>query len=133
MSQTTIKMSKESMSEDELPLTQNQDDIPEKVKIEFVKSNLFRVIHVDSVWGGLTPNGDSINMNLCSQRFPIPQQAVFELDQDGGFDKEISEERIQNDDIEWEVEISAIMDIETAKELIKWLQSMVQQAENEKE
>jgi hypothetical protein len=128
-----MNMSKESMREDELSLTNNQNDIPERVKLKFVKSNLFRVIHVDSVWGTLTPNGNGINMNLCSQRFPIPQQVVYELDQDGGFEKEISEERIQNDDIEWEVEISAIMDIETAKELMKWLQNMVQQAENEKE
>ena len=121
------------MNDDELLLNQNQDETPEKVKLQFVKSNLFRVIHVDGVWGTLTPNGDGISMNLCSQRFPIPQQVVYELDKDGSFEKEISEERIQNDDIEWEVEISAIMDIETAKELIKWLQNMVQQAENEKE
>lgn len=121
------------MNENKVPLNNNRDETPERVKLKFVKSNLFRVIHVDSVWGALTLNGDGINMNLCSQRFPIPQQVVYELDQDGGFEKEISEERIQNDDIEWEVEISAMMDIETAKELIKWLQNMVQQAENEKE
>ena len=121
------------MNEDELPLNKNQDEIPERVKLKFIKSNLFRVIHVDSVWGALTPNGDGINMNLCSQRFSIPQQVVYELDQYGGFEKEISEERIQNDDIEWEVEISTIMNIETAEKLIEWLQNMVKQAENEKE
>ena len=128
-----MKMNKESMNEDEFLLNKNQDETPDKVKLKFVKSNLFRVIHVDSIWGGLTPNGDGININLCSQRFPIPQEVVYEINQEGGFEKEISEERIQNDDLEWEVEVSAIMDMETAQTLIKWLQNMVEQSENERE
>jgi hypothetical protein len=119
------------MSEDKLPLDQKQDELPERVKFNFVKSNLFRVIHVDAVWGTPTPSLDGINMNLCSQRFPIPQQVVYNLEPEGSFEKEISEERIQNDNLEWEVEVSAIMSLETAKILIGWLQNMVDQAENE--
>lgn len=121
------------MSENELPSEQNSDGIPERIKFQFVKSNLFRVIHVDAVWGAITPGSDGINMNLCSQRFPIPQQVVYELKPDGSLEKEISEETIQPDDIEWEVEISAIMSIETANTLIEWLQNMVNQLKNEDE
>ena len=121
------------MSEHDIPLTQKQDEFSERVKFNFVKSNLFRVIHVDTVWGALTPSLNGINMNLCSERFPVPQQVVYRLEADGSSEKEINEERIQNDDIEWEVEVSAIMSIETAKALIKWLQNMVDQVENEEE
>ncbi len=108
------------MSADNISPKNNQDETPEKLKLKLLKSHLFRVIHVDSVWGGLSPNGDSINMNLCNQRFPIPQKLVYELEKDGSLENEINEERIQEDDVdvEWEIEVSAMMDIETAKTLI---------------
>jgi len=123
------------MSADNISPKNNQDETPEKLKLKLVKSNLFRLIHVDSVWGGLSPNGDSINMNLCNQRFPIPQKLVYELEKDGSFENEINEERIQEDDVdvEWEIEVSAMMNIETAKTLIEWLKNMVEQAENDQD
>lgn len=123
------------MSADNISPKNNQDETPEKLKLKLLKSHLFRVIHVDSVWGGLSPNGDSINMNLCNQRFPIPQKLVYELEKDGSLENEINEERIQEDDVdvEWEIEVSAMMDIETAKTLIEWLKNMVEQAENDQD
>jgi len=123
------------MSADNISTKNNQDETPEKLKLKLVKSNLFRLIHVDSVWGGLSPNGDSINMNLCNQRFPIPQKLVYELEKDGSFENEINEERIQEDDVdvEWEIEVSATMNIETAKTIIEWLKNMVEQAESEQD
>jgi hypothetical protein len=123
------------MSADNISPKNNQDETPEKLKLKLLKSHLFRVIHVDSVWGGLSPNGDSINMNLCNQRFPIPQKLVYELEKDGSLENEINEERIQEDDVdvEWEIEVSAMMDIETAKTLIEWLKNMVKQAENDQD
>lgn len=109
---------------------QQQDDSPpsEEIRFNYIKSNLFRVVRVDGIWAGITPNLD-IHINLCSERFPIPQQTLHKIDPDGAIGEEIVDARISRDGIVREVEVGAVMNISTAKSLIELLQEIIEQVE----
>jgi hypothetical protein len=116
------------MSE-EKELEQQEHSFPLKeIKFNYIKSNLFRMVRVDAIWAGITPNFD-IHVNLCSERYPIPQQTLHKIEPDGSLGEEIIEGRISRDGIVREVEVGAVMDIATAKSLIELLQDLVKQVE----
>lgn len=116
------------MSEDKE--LQQQDDTPpvKEIRFNYIKSNLFRVVRVDGIWAAITPNLD-IHVNLCSERYPIPQQTLHKIDPDGSIGEEIIDARISRDGIVREVEVGAVMDISTAKSLIELLQELIEQVE----
>jgi len=93
---------------------------PEKVRFHYIKSNYFRVVHVDGAHGGVTPDGN-IFFSAYSQRAPIPQITTHKVDAEGSVAEEIREERITKDGIVREVEVGIMMDIATAESLHKWL------------
>lgn len=101
----------------------------EGLKFDYIKSNYFRVIHVDGVWGGVTPNLN-IQMALFNERNAIPRQIVHEVKPDGTIGHELPEKRDGRDTIVREIEASLIMDVQTAKVLIGWLQDKVDQLES---
>lgn len=109
---------------------QQQDDSPhvKELKFNYIKSNLFRVIHVDGIWAAITPNLD-IHVNFCSERYPIPQQTLHKIYPDGAIGEEIIDARISRDGIVREVEVGAVMDTSTAKSLIELLQELIEQVE----
>lgn len=104
---------------------------PQNLKFNYIKSNLFRVIHADGVWGGATPQG-RIHVSLFNERTPIPQQTVHEITPEGKLGPEIVGERITKDGIVREVEVEAIMDLDVAKSLAKWLNEKIQIMESRK-
>jgi len=92
------------------------------LSFDYLKSSFFRVIHVDGVHGGLRPNGTTIHMALFSERNAIPQHEEFKVTagQLG--------ERIRSNGREGvvrEVEIDAVMDLDTARAIRDWLNSVV--------
>lgn len=64
-----------------------QDKDSPAIKFNFIKSNYFRVIHLDGAYGGLTPNR-YIHMTVYSERMAIPRETQRELLQDGTLGKE---------------------------------------------
>jgi len=44
---------------------------PSSIKIHYHKANFFRVVHVDGVFGGITPSRN-IFVSLYNQRTPLP-------------------------------------------------------------
>src|ERR1044071_5805732 len=92
----------------------------EGLKFDYIKSNYFRVIHVDGVWGGVTPNLN-IQIALFNERNAIPKQVVHEVKPDGAIGRELPEKRNSRDTIVREIEASLIMDVQTAKVVIGWL------------
>jgi hypothetical protein len=94
-------------------------EIPEKIKFHFIKSNYFRVIHVDGAHGGITPNGH-IFVSVFNTRAPIPQVAVQRL-ADNRLGDEVREERVSKDGLVREVEVGLMMDITTAESIHRWL------------
>ena len=120
------------MSEEKALEQQDQSPPLKEIRFNYIKSNLFRIIRVDAIWAGITPNLD-IHVNLCSERYPIPQQTLHKIEPDGSLGEEILEARISHEGIEREMEVGAVMDISTAKSLIELLQDLVEQIEKVKE
>jgi hypothetical protein len=109
------------------------DQAVRKIKFNYVKSNLFRVVHTDGVVAAWTPN-DNIVINLYSQRFSIPEEVLFNLNEDGEIVGDGSildlEENIDNTIIR-EIDVLSVMSIETVEELIGQLQNIVAEHKEE--
>ncbi len=94
---------------------------PEKVTFDFIKSNQFRVIHVDGAHGGIVANGN-IHMALFSERSPIPKQVTHAVGDDKTVGPEIVAERVIRPALAVrEVEVSVLMNREVARALYQWL------------
>ena len=94
-------------------------ELPEKVKFHFIKSNHFRVVHVDGAHGGITPDGH-IFAAMFNTRAPIPQISVQRVE-DNKLGGEIREERVSKDGLVREVEVGLMMNLNTAESLHRWL------------
>jgi hypothetical protein len=99
-----------------------------ELKFDYIKSNLFRVIHVDGAWGSVTPHL-TVQMAIFNERRAIPKQTVNVINPDGTIGDEIPEKRVERDAIVREVEADLVMDLQTAKHIIAWLQQRVTQIE----
>jgi len=86
-------------------------------KAHFINSNLFRVIHADGAWGGITPQFN-IQMALFSERHPIPTEVSYKLEPSG-----------LRDGIVREIEADVIMSLDVARALRIWLDNKIGEAE----
>lgn len=100
-----------------------------RIRFDYIKGNYFRVIHVDGVHGGPTPNAAYIGMSLFNSRWPIPRQTTSALKEDGSIGKELIKERLIRDSIVREIEAEIIMDINTARNMHKWLGEKIKRVE----
>ena len=98
---------------------------PRSITFHYIKSNEFRVIHADGVWGGATPRG-YITMSFYSERAPIPQTVTHEV-RESSLGSE--QNRSSKDGIIREVEVEVMIDLAMAKSLIPWLQEKINQLE----
>lgn len=100
-----------------------------QITFDYIKSAFFRVIHVDGVHGGLSPNLN-IHMGLFSERRPIPKQTTYNLNDNGTLGQEDASARKEREtDMVRELDIEAIIDIATAQAIVGWLQNKIQEAE----
>src|SRR6476646_1778476 len=81
-----------------------------EIPIYYVKSNYYRVIHMDGIYGGGAPTIGNIVMTVFSHRLPLPEKAVNDAS-----GREIAEKRIVKFGIENELEVSLVMELNTAK------------------
>ncbi len=111
-------------------LMSENDNTKEKqtVTFNYLKSSFHRGVHVDGCFGGITPKG-FIHMALFTERRPIPQVTVNEMEEAGdGIIKlgpEIREKREQQKGIIRECEVSLYIDPETAKLIRDWLTTKI--------
>jgi hypothetical protein len=108
-------------------LSKKETEIPSTLSFHHIKSNYFRVIHADGVWGGVTPHLD-IQMAFFSERTPIPQLVKHSVGPDG-LGEELKSERVAREGIVREIEASIVVDVEVAKVLRAWLDDKIKQAE----
>lgn len=92
-----------------------------QIQFHYKKSNLFRVIHSDGAWGGLTPELD-VFFTFFNSRPPIPEMLVQKIDDDGKLGDEIPELGISKKGIVREVEVGVVMKSEDVQNLIIFLQ-----------
>ena len=97
---------------------------PKNIEFHYIKSNGFRVVHADGVWGGATPRG-YITMSFYSERFPIPRGITHELKppEQHTLGKEIA--RNIKEGLVREVEVEVMIDLEMAQSLIPWLKEKI--------
>lgn len=89
------------------------------LRFHYIKSNYFRVIHADGVYGGVSPQG-LIQIAFFSERVPIPQQTVHTFD-NGKISGEVEEFRVSRDGVVREIETNVLMSVAEAKKLRDWL------------
>jgi hypothetical protein len=58
---------------------------------------------------------------------------VYELDAEGSLEREVVDERDDINSVIREIDVSAVMSIETAKKLVESLQFMIEAVEDEQE
>ena len=100
----------------------NNTNAKETLTFHYIKSNQFRVIHVDGMIGTFTPSSEGIEMVLFSERQPIPLQVTYEFEDDGSA-TEVS--RVGREGVTREVDVNAIMSVDTAEQIGKWLLEQV--------
>jgi hypothetical protein len=93
---------------------------------EFATSPAYRVVHVDGVWGGITPHG-LIQMALFSDRKPFPSRVDYQRG-DGGVLEEVRREQTDAA-FEREIEVSGMLSVGVAKSLAAWLEERVAEIE----
>jgi|ERR1700723_572588 hypothetical protein len=107
-------------------MTEPTPTIPEKISFFFIKSNYYRVVHVDGAFGGLTPQG-KVFVSMYSERAPIPEIITHELKDSGSrLGQEIIPDRKSKEGIIREVEVGLSMDEAAAEAFHKWLGEQIQ-------
>lgn len=100
---------------------------PSRLKFDFIKSNGFRVIYVDGVWGGIRPDL-TFHMSLYNERHAIPRSITVDLDPENLTAGQVVEVE-KREAVVREVEVCAIIDMSTAKALKDWLEAHIEEAE----
>jgi hypothetical protein len=99
---------------------QQPDQAAKGLPVYYSKGNLFRVIHVDGIYGGPTIAPGEIQMAVFTQRFPYPDMTMQGTNGD-----EILAERVTKAGLERELEVSLIMNLQTAKSIRDWLERSI--------
>ena len=99
------------------------------IAFDYIKSNLFRSIRADGVVGAPTPNGH-IHMAFYSERHSIPRRVVHYLKNDGILGK-VRDIETRNSIVR-EMDVDVYLTLDTAKSLLKWLESAIEEASKDK-
>jgi hypothetical protein len=102
---------------------------PSVLNFDYLKSNLYRVIHADGVVGGVTLKG-ALTMSFWNERSPIPKRVTHLVNVDpetkhGTLGEELPEKRVVRDAIVREVDVSVVMDYRTAVFFREWLDAHI--------
>jgi hypothetical protein len=98
------------------------------VQFYYQKSNLFRVVHADGAWGGVTPEGN-LFFSFFNSRPPIPEMLVHPINDDGSLGEDIPELKVSKEGIIREVECGIVMTPQNVKGLIDFLTGRLEQLE----
>lgn len=106
-------------------MSESQD----RIKFDYIKSNLFRTAHANGMVSGINGQGEIV-LNFYSERTAIPKTSVHVL-KDGRLAEEIFGERVERDAMVREIEISISMNLAVARSIEKMLGTQIQVMENE--
>lgn len=97
------------------------------ISFDYIKSNSYRVVYVDGVFGGMTPRGGNIHMATWNQRSPHPDQVTHEVLSNGIVGPEVGRKIGPN--VVRELEVGLVFDKHIAQAMIGWLQTQIKQIE----
>lgn len=102
---------------------------PSSIMFHYIKSNFFRVIHLDGAIGGVTPSRD-IFVSLFSQRGALPKVIEQVVLPDGKLGEETKREG--KNGIVREMEVGVTMNANAAKDLADFLYAQIKLLEQSK-
>jgi hypothetical protein len=111
---------------------------PSTLEFHYIKSPHYHEVLCDGVIGGLTPNGRRICLSIYSERGPLPRVVEYTVNPEAGVIKDFDEQTSTPTRIESRqgvirnVETTVYLEIETAKQLIDWLQTRITENEGRK-
>jgi|SRR5262245_6795297 len=105
---------------------QDSNSVKSQITVHNKKSNYFRDIHADGVFGGVTPHL-LIHMSFYTEYLPIPEQICHEV-VDGKLGKEL--ERFSEGDVIREFQVGVIMNLDIAKSMLTWLEGKIKVLED---
>lgn len=105
--------------------------VQDRVLFHYLKSPMFRTIHADGMYGGVTPQGN-IHIAFYSERNPIPQTIEHAVADGGQLGDEIMESRVVRSGFVREVDIDVIVDLETAVSFRAWIDEKIKMLEKMK-
>lgn len=102
-----------------------------EMEFHFIKSNFFRVVHMDGAYGGITPSR-YIQMAVYNQRQAIPQRMLEPVEQVADHIMKSAGEKKKEGKSGFvrEVEVNLMMDLDTAKSVVKWLDGHIKALES---
>lgn len=91
------------------------------------KSNLFRVIHADGVWSSVNLYRN-IHLTFYSERYPIPQQIIFDVAADGNTTENVDKRVVKTD---WfrEMEVDVVLSLGAARQVYENLGRFIRSIE----
>jgi hypothetical protein len=96
------------------------------IESHFIKDNDFKTIQLSGVFGGVMGNG-LLNINLFTERLPIPTKIVLDVKE--GSQTITEKSRESKNGIIREVHIGVLVDINTAKSIQAFLAQAISQQE----
>ena len=90
------------------------------IAFDYLKSHQFRVIQVNGAIGGVSGRGELV-MTLWNECKAIPQRTIQKINPDGEIGDELIDERVGRDAMVRELEVCAMMSLETAEVVAKWI------------
>ncbi len=97
---------------------------PQDIEFHYIKSNLFRAIHADGAYGGVTARG-YIHLSFNNERRAIPRRTILSLDAETQTSRETVIETREG--VVRELEVDVLMDEVSTAELIDWLKAKLDQ------
>lgn len=98
------------------------------VSIEYVQSKFHRVVFVGGAHGAPAPSAEMIAMSLYNERIATPRPETFEMTDQGGLGRRITEVKDCAMVIR-EVEVTAMLDASTVRSLRDWLSEQLAKLE----
>ena len=95
-------------------------DAPPDIVFDYIKGNLFRVIHCDGVIGGVTPSGN-LHMAFFSERPAIPRTQVHSRNEMGTLGPPIPERSEGRPGVVREMDIDVVISPRAVDALVDWL------------
>jgi hypothetical protein len=102
--------------------------IKDKVNIHYQKNPLYREIHVDGLFGGLTPKG-KVSLNFYGERLAIPKCEEHAITKEGKLGRLTKVSEDSKDGIIREIEFGTYFDIEVIKDLKNFLETKIKEHE----
>lgn len=97
---------------------------PPVLRYDYIKGNLYRIVHADGVVGGIAPSGNLV-FSFFNERLAIPQQVTHSIVLEGEGVAKIAEEirsqRVTRESLVREVEVGIVMDFNNVESLHRWL------------